>query len=255
VFRLASERRQAAAMVSLAGLLKSGSVRSYGAMRTVLVKLGLVILVAGAVACATRGFVQSEVGKLSGDLSQSLEQTQDRTEKNDAAIKAAVDKTVAVEVAANIAQQTADTASGWAAKAMTSAWLANRKADDLAFGRSGRMYLEVLNEDQGGFAFNGTELSEQARIRLGEIMDRIGDVPTSVYFEVEGHTDNVGPAAVNMRIGLERAEAVRRYLTEEYFVPLHRISVISYGATRPIASNATRDGRAQNRRIVLRVIE
>jgi outer membrane protein OmpA-like peptidoglycan-associated protein len=58
-----------------------------------------------------------------------------------------------------------------------------------------------------------------------------------------------------MRIGLERAEAVRRYLNEEFQVPLHRISLISYGATRPIASNATREGRAQNRRIVLRVIE
>jgi outer membrane protein OmpA-like peptidoglycan-associated protein len=224
-------------------------------MPRVLVNIGLVTLVAGAVACATRGFVKSEVGKVSADLSQSLEQTQDRTEKNDTAIKVAVDKTVAVEVVANTAQQTADTATGWAAKAVTSAWLANRKADILKLDLSGRIYLEVLSEEQDGFSFNGTELCQRAKVWLDDVMKRIGENPSSVYFEIEGHTDNVGSAAVNMRIGLERAEAVRRYLNEEFQVPLHRISLISYGATRPIASNATREGRAQNRRIVLRVIE
>jgi outer membrane protein OmpA-like peptidoglycan-associated protein len=53
---------------------------------------------------------------------------------------------------------------------------------------------------------------------------------------------------------MERAEAVRMYLNREHGIPLHRINVISYGEAEPIADNGSRDGRAQNRRVVLVVL-
>ena len=55
-------------------------------------------------------------------------------------------------------------------------------------------------------------------------------------------------------IGLERAEAVKRYLYEQHHVPLHKISVISYGETKPVDSNGTRAGRARNRRVEVKVL-
>ena len=76
----------------------------------------------------------------------------------------------------------------------------------------------------------------------------------NIFIEIEGHTDNIGAPAVNERIGMERAEAVKRYLYEQHQVPLHKINVISYGEDKPVAPNNTRDGRAQNRRIVIRVL-
>jgi outer membrane protein OmpA-like peptidoglycan-associated protein len=55
-------------------------------------------------------------------------------------------------------------------------------------------------------------------------------------------------------LGLERAENVKRYIYEQHQVPLHRINVISYGEEKPVAPNNTRDGRAQNRRVVIKVL-
>ena len=78
--------------------------------------------------------------------------------------------------------------------------------------------------------------------------------PKGVFIEIEGHTDNVGAAAYNEHLGLERADMVKRYLYEQHQVPLHKINVISYGEDKPVAPNKTRAGRGQNRRVVVRVL-
>ena len=57
------------------------------------------------------------------------------------------------------------------------------------------------------------------------------------------------------RIALERAESVRRYLHETGGIPLDRMSTISYGDLKPVASNATLEGRGQNRRVWVRVLK
>jgi outer membrane protein OmpA-like peptidoglycan-associated protein len=72
-------------------------------------------------------------------------------------------------------------------------------------------------------------------------------------FLLEGHADWVGTEAFNERLGLARAEAVKRYLTDHHQIPAERISVISFGEGQPAASNTTRSGRAQNRRVVVKV--
>ena len=78
--------------------------------------------------------------------------------------------------------------------------------------------------------------------------------PNGVFIEIEGHTDNVGDKVINEKIGMERAEAVKRYLFEQHQIPLHKMNVISYGEDKPVAPNNTRDGRAQNRRVVVKVL-
>ncbi len=78
--------------------------------------------------------------------------------------------------------------------------------------------------------------------------------PKGSHFEIEGHTDNVGPKGANDRIGVERAETVKRYLYEQHQIPLHRMNVISYGQEKPVAPNTTKVGRAQNRCVVIRVL-
>jgi outer membrane protein OmpA-like peptidoglycan-associated protein len=78
--------------------------------------------------------------------------------------------------------------------------------------------------------------------------------PNNIFIEIEGHTDNVGGKELNERLGLERAEAVKRYLYEQHQVPLHKINVISYGEDKPVAPNRTRADRAKNRRVVVKVL-
>jgi outer membrane protein OmpA-like peptidoglycan-associated protein len=76
-----------------------------------------------------------------------------------------------------------------------------------------------------------------------------------VFFEIEGHTDSTGPEEYNVKLGEERAMAVRNYLAMTHGIALSRISVISYGSSKPVTDNKTRDNRAQNRRVVVRVVE
>ena len=78
--------------------------------------------------------------------------------------------------------------------------------------------------------------------------------PRGNFVEIEGHTDSSGDKMVNQRIGEARAEAVKRYLYETHQVPLHKMNVISYGEEKPVSPNNTRDGRAQNRRVVIRIL-
>ncbi len=76
-----------------------------------------------------------------------------------------------------------------------------------------------------------------------------------VYLEIRGHTDSSGPESWNLVLGKKRAEAVMEYLHKKYNIPLHRMEVISYGSSEPVADNATRNGRDQNRRVEILVFE
>ena len=76
----------------------------------------------------------------------------------------------------------------------------------------------------------------------------------NVFVEIVGYSDNLGLDSQNRRVALERAEAVRRYLHETGGIPLDRLSTISYGDLKPLASNVTAEGRGQNRRVWVRVL-
>lgn len=66
---------------------------------------------------------------------------------------------------------------------------------------------------------------------------------------IEGHTCNMGPEEYNLKLSARRANAVAKVLTEKFGISMERITAQSLGESRPIASNDTREGRAQNRRI------
>jgi peptidoglycan-associated lipoprotein len=210
----------------------------------------LALSVAVAPACATKKFVRTQVGEVNtkvDTLSGSLEETQERTRKNEERIGTVDQKAEAAGKSAADARTAADAAAA-AAKEVGSRVEAVDK-----YNR--RLVYEVtLSEDQGNFKFGRTDLPDTAKARIDEVINQLKADPKGVFIEIEGHTDNVGPKEVNDRIGMERAEAVKRYIYESHQVPLHKINVISYGEDKPVAPNKTRDGRAQNRRVVIRVL-
>ena len=69
---------------------------------------------------------------------------------------------------------------------------------------------------------------------------------------MEGYTDNRGPKDTTSSSASNARKRCKRYLYEKYQIPLHKINVISYGAEKPVAPNTTRDGRAKNRRVVIK---
>jgi outer membrane protein OmpA-like peptidoglycan-associated protein len=215
------------------------------------------IAVSGSTACATKKFVRTSVGEVNDkvdSMGRSIEETQERTRRNEGRI-------IEVDQKAGAAQQSATQANEAAAAARTAANDAGSKAteagnkfDTMDKANKRLVYEVVLSEDQGNFKFGKTDLPDTARQRLDEMVSQLKQDPKAVFLEIEGHTDNVGGKFVNDKVGLERAEAVKRYLYEQYQIPLHKMNVISYGEDKPVAPNKTKAGRAQNRRVVIKVL-
>ena len=219
-------------------------------MRKLLFVIPLVMLGAGSTACATKKFVRGEVGQVNTKvqgLSTQLEETQERTKKNEARIAEVDTKADEAGKSASAAQSSADAAKADAAKADAHAAAVESASKKL-------IYEVVLNEDEGNFKFGKVELPDEAKQKIDEMVSHMKADPKNIFIEIEGHTDNVGSKVYNEELGLERAEAVKRYLYEAHQVPLHKINVISYGEDKPVSPNNTRDGRAQNRRVVIKVL-
>jgi outer membrane protein OmpA-like peptidoglycan-associated protein len=115
------------------------------------------------------------------------------------------------------------------------------------------LYSMVLSDDSVKFPVSNSELSPEAQTRLMDFVQKLKTDDKNVYLEIQGHTDSTGSKPGNMKLGEERAEAVRLFMNRQG-VPLNRMSTISYGEDAPVAPNATRAGRAQNRRVVVIVM-
>jgi len=227
-------------------------------MRTqmwIVAALGLVVIAGPA--CASKKFVRTSVGEVNAKvdtLGKSLEETQARTTKNEARIGEVDTKAEAAAKAATTANTAAAAAAAAAKDAGAKAVAVDARVADVEKAAR-RLLLEVtLSEEQGNFGIAKAELPDATKGRIDQVIRQIKADPKSIYIEVEGHTDDRGAAEYNAKLGLDRAEAVKRYIYEQHQVPLHRISVISYGEEKPVAPNKTRDGRAQNRRVVIRIL-
>jgi outer membrane protein OmpA-like peptidoglycan-associated protein len=209
------------------------------------VKLTVLPLLTAAIAvggCATKKYVSREVGGVSekvDNVSAQVEQTQERVKRNE----------VRIDEVSHQSQAGIGEAKGSAQQAMA-------KAADAEKAAKGKViYAVTLSNDKVTFPLNHAEIGDDAKKVVDETIAPIAAENRGVYLEIEGHTDATGPEEYNMRLGEERALAVRDYLHDQDGIALNRMQVISYGASRPIADNNTRENRAQNRRVVIKVLE
>ncbi len=226
-------------------------------VRNTLVVLSLTAVAVGSTACASKKYVRTAVGQVNDkadSLTRSVEQTQERTRQNEARIAEVDQKTQQAGQAAAGAQASADRASTAASAAANTATAASTRAEEIDKASKRLVYEVVLSENEGNFRSASRELPDEAKATLDELISRLKADPKGAFFEIEGHTDNTGNAESNERLGLQRADAVKRYLYEKYQIPLHKMNTVSYGQAKPIGDNKTREGRAQNRRVVIRVI-
>src|SRR5262245_48530778 len=208
------------------------------------------LAIGGTTACATKKMVRQRVGEVNDKvdtLSKSVEENQERTRANEGRIGEVDQKAQAADQRAQAAGQRADAAYSAADRVNTRADAIEKKSNRL-------VYEVVLSEDQGGFKFGATKMPDEMQAKIDQIVTQLKANPNGGFIEIEGHTDNVGTKDINYKLGLERAEAVKRYLYENQQIPLHKMNVISYGEDKPIAPNKTKAGRAQNRRVVIKVL-
>jgi len=103
------------------------------------------------------------------------------------------------------------------------------------------------------FIVGRATLTDSAQAILADVAESLNAHP-DIRVEVAGHTDNTGTAAVNRRLSEARAESVVAFLISRG-VAADRLEARGYGPDRPVATNATATGRAQNRRVELRRLE
>lgn len=211
----------------------------------------------GGTACATKKYVNTQVTGVNSKvdtLSTSVEETQQRTRQNEDKIAGVDTKVGAAQTAANQAQSAANSAGTKAEAANAAAAAAAAKADEVDKASKRLTYTVTIDDSNGNFKLNSAKLPDEARAKLDELIAKVKANPQGAYFEIEGYTDSTGDPNVNQKLGLSRAEAVREYLYKNHQIPLHRMNVISYGEDNPVAKNNTRAGRAENRRVVIKVL-
>lgn len=111
---------------------------------------------------------------------------------------------------------------------------------------------QQVSETAVHFGFDKWQLTPDARQKLDDLVSQLNQSPHSIL-EVEGYTDSTGPATYNYKLSQRRADSVVQYL-ESKNVPPHRIFMIGLGENQAVASNRTRAGRKENRRVDLRVL-
>jgi len=200
-------------------------------MRNKLWMVALALIVAlAATGCATKKYVRQETGAVGtrvDEVSGQVEEAQTRLDTHERQIG-----------------ETSKTAQEALQRAIDAGKLAEGKL----------LYETVLTDDKVKFGFDTSELSPEAKAAIDEFASQLKSQNAGVYIEIQGHTDSVGSEKYNEELGLLRAEAVRRYLSQQHQFPLHRINVISYGESSSVADNSTREGRSQNRRVALVVL-
>ena len=192
--------------------------------------------------CATKKYVSKEVGEVNkkvDNVSVELEKTQERVKRNE----------VRIDEVGQQSQAGITEAKGSAQQALVKATAAEKAAQGKL------IYTVTLSNDKVTFPLNRAEVSDEAKKLIDEAIAQLKAENKGVYFEVEGHTDSTGPADYNQKLGLDRAVAVRDYLHDQHGIALNRLQAISYGATKPVVDNKTRENRAQNRRVVIKVLE
>lgn len=132
-------------------------------------------------------------------------------------------------------------------EAMNKATLAERLA-------SGTLEYNEVSSHQVQFAFDDWQLESSAQSTLDQMATSISSHPRYVI-EIRGYADEVGSNRYNYRLGHERADQVMRYLMTRHSVPSSRMAIISFGEDDPVADNSSEDGRAQNRRVQVRLLE
>ena len=217
-----------------------------------------VLCIGGSTACATKKFVRTSVGEVNEKVDsqgRAIEETQERTRRNEGRISEVDQKAGGGRPEGGGSGQAAAAAHTAANAANTLGTEANTKVrhdrpGQQAAGLRSRPerrpgQLQVRQDDSAG--------RSQAR-RSTRWWRRSSRIRRTSISRSRATPTTSAPPKTNEQIGLARAEAVKRYLYEQYQIPLHKMNVISYGKDKPVAPNKTRDGRAQNRRVVIKVL-
>jgi outer membrane protein OmpA-like peptidoglycan-associated protein len=215
--------------------------------------IALALSMAATFGCTSKNYVKQQTTPLINKTNELDDMTaknskdiKDVDARAQAGIQAVNAKTADVEQKAQAAGQSASSAQQMA---------------DAANGRVNVLTNTVANldnyrpvaETSVKFGFNKDVLTPKAKEALDQLAGTISSTKGYII-ALEGSTDSVGSADYNYDLSQRRANSVIQYLASKYNVPAHKIYVIGLGKDKPVESNKTREGRADNRRVDVRLM-
>lgn len=215
--------------------------------------LTLAASMAATVGCASKNYVKQQTTPLinkTNELDDLTAQNSKAIKDVDARAQAGIQQ---VNQAAAAADQKAQAAGQQAAQAQTSADNAVHRVDVLSNAVANLDNYRVVSETAVHFGFDKDFLTKQAKEDLDKLATTVPNTKGYII-TVEGGTDSVGPADYNYSLSERRANSVIQYLGSKYNIPAHKIYLIGLGKDKPVEDNKTRDGRAANRRVDIRLM-
>jgi outer membrane protein OmpA-like peptidoglycan-associated protein len=225
--------------------------------------ISVVLLTAG---CATKKFVRNNTTPIQAKVDQVGNQTAQNAQDIDAAngqVKDVDERaqrgiSAAHEQATTAIQDAAD-ASKRAGDAMNRADQANETGDRNTRDLNGLKQVVANIDDyklqtsvSALFKFNQSALSPEAKASLDSLAAQVQS-DKRFLIAVEGYTDSVGDKAYNEALSRKRAEAVVEYLVARHDIPIFKIHMVGLGEEKPVDDAKTRDARARNRRVEVKV--
>ena len=213
----------------------------------------LVATMAATVGCASKNYVRQQTTPIinkTNELDDLAAQNSKAIKDVDARAQAGITD---VNTRAAAADQKAQTAGQQAAQAQTSADNAVHRVDVLTDAVANLDNYKIVTEAAVHFGFDKDFLTKQAKEDLDKLAETVPNTKGYII-TVEGGTDSVGPADYNYGLSERRASSVIQYLGSKYNIPAHKIYVIGLGKDKPVEENKTREGRAANRRVNVRLM-
>lgn len=215
--------------------------------------IALAASMAATVGCASKNYVKQQTTPLinkTNELDDLTAQNTKAIKDVDARAQAGIQQ---VNQAAAAADQKAQAAGQQAAQAQTSADNAVHRVDVLSNAVANLDNYRVVSETAVHFGFDKDFLTKQAKDELDKLATTVPNTKGYII-TVEGGTDAVGPSDYNYSLSERRANSVIQYLGSKYNIPAHKIYLIGLGKDKPVEDNKTRDGRAANRRVDIRLM-
>ena len=200
--------------------------------------------------CATKKYVRNQVSERVTPLEHRTGELEETSRRNTQDIGRLSADITDVRGKADRAQSQADTALNRADQANTRVTGAERTVSDL---RANLDSYTLQNTASVRFNFDSYELTPEAKDALNQLASQIKDRDNFIL-EIQGFADWVGSDAYNNQLTQRRADAVRRYIAEQHNIALFRMHILGFGEVRPVADNKTPEGRAENRRVEIRLL-
>jgi outer membrane protein OmpA-like peptidoglycan-associated protein len=203
--------------------------------------------------CSTKNYVRSQTGPLVQQTNELDTKTaQDHRDLTDTDQRAQAGIANAQSAAAT-ADQHAQAAGQSASAAQQSAQDAVNRVDTLTGVVANLDNYKQLSDASVTFGFDKSVLTADDKAQLDQVASSL-DKTRGYILVLTGGTDSVGDAQYNYALSNRRADAVVTYLATRYNIPPHKFYLIGIGKDNPVADNTSRAGRAENRRVEIKLM-